>query len=135
MKEKTPRQKATKRLELSEDLANQLELCSYCGLCKHNCPVFRVLLNESYSPRGKSILLKKKMLDEIFYVCALCRACEESCPAGVKLPDMIRAAREELARNGMAPDETKEMMKNIREHGNPFGKFKKGEIPKDLHCC
>ena len=118
-----------------EDPKKQLDFCSYCGLCKQNCPVFRVLLNESYSPRGKSVLLKKEVLDEIFYICSLCRSCEENCPAGINIPDMIRNAREELAKRGKAPKPSKDMMDNIRKYGNPFGKFKKGEIPKDLHCC
>jgi len=121
--------------EKIEDIKKQLELCSNCGLCKQNCPVFRVLLNESYSPRGKSILIKEEMFDEILYSCSLCKSCEETCPAEVKVCEAIRQAREIIAENGKAPAPSEEMIKNIREHGNPFGKFKKGEIPKDLHCC
>jgi Fe-S oxidoreductase len=118
-----------------EDIKKQLELCSNCGLCKQNCPVFRVLLNESYSPRGKSILLKSEIIDEIFYSCSMCKSCEETCPAEVKLCDAIRQAREIIAEEGKAPEQSEEMIENIRRYGNPFGKFKKGEIPKDLHCC
>jgi glycolate oxidase iron-sulfur subunit len=118
-----------------EELKKQLEKCSYCGLCKHNCPVFAVLLNESFSPRGKSILMKKDMLDEIFYVCALCKACENSCPAGIELPELIRRARTELVEKGVVPEANRKMIENIKKEGNPFGKLKKGKTPKELYCC
>jgi Fe-S oxidoreductase len=121
--------------QLGSELKKQLELCSSCGLCKQNCPTFRLLLNESYSPRGRSILLKEGVIDQIFYACALCKSCEKNCPSGIEIPKMIRKAREKLVEKGDVPEETRKMIENIREYGNPFGKFKKGEIPEDLHCC
>jgi len=113
----------------------QLEKCFNCGLCKANCPVYKVILKETVSPRGKSILLKKDVLDKIFYLCTLCKACERECPAQVRLSEVIREAREMLVENNMETEANKKMIDNIRKFGNPFGKLEKGKIPKELYCC
>jgi len=118
-----------------EKAKKKLEDCSRCGLCKANCPVFRILLKESYSPRGRAILISENRLDDLLHYCVLCKSCELSCPVGIELPDIIRAARAEMVKSGAETDANRKMIKNIREHGNPFGKLKKGETPKELYCC
>ena len=113
----------------------ELKRCSLCGLCKENCPVFKLIIEETVSPRGKAILLKKEILDKVFYMCTLCRSCEKICPAGVKLTDVFREARGNLVENGIETDKNIEMIKNIREFGNPFGKIEKGMKIRELFCC
>jgi Fe-S oxidoreductase len=112
-----------------------MERCTHCGMCKANCPIFKAMLEESVSPRGKSILIKKDISDEIFYMCSLCKACENECPSGVKLCDEIRGKRKELVEAGKELESNRKMIRNIREHGNPFGKVEKGKKPKELYCC
>ena len=51
-----------------------LEKCSLCGLCKSECPVFRIIKRETVGPRGKVILMKSNILDKILYLCCLCGA-------------------------------------------------------------
>ena len=114
---------------------NELSRCSLCGLCKENCPVFALITEETISPRGKSILLKKELLDKIFYMCSLCKACEVTCPANVKLAELFRGARVGLVERGIETEKNKEMIKNIREFGNPFGKLEKDKKIKELFCC
>ncbi len=107
------------------------EKCSECGLCKANCPVYRALLDESVSARGKAKLMKGKIESGIFYVCTLCKACKQLCPAGLDLG--FEGERAKLVENGKETDANKRMIENIRKYGNPFGK--EGEKPKELHCC
>jgi glycolate oxidase iron-sulfur subunit len=110
-----------------------LEKCSLCGLCKANCPVFKVLRTETVGPRGKAILSKKGVLDEVFYKCTLCKACTVECPLGVDLE--LEKTRVELVEKRIETEASKKMIKNIRKYGNPFGKVEKGKIPKELYCC
>jgi Fe-S oxidoreductase len=110
---------------------NTIDKCSQCGFCKATCPIYRVLLNETDSPRGKAILLKKNLEGEFLYSCSICGACEATCPAQVDLD--IRKKRANLVSKGKETEANKIMMKNIREHGNPFGK--PGAKVKDLYCC
>jgi Fe-S oxidoreductase len=113
----------------------KLEKCSLCGMCRSSCPVFRVMLTETSTPRAKSLIIKKELKDKMMYACTLCQACNINCPAGIKLDEEIESARKELVREGIETEANKKMMKNIREHGNPFGKVEKGKVPKDLYCC
>lgn len=116
-----------------EEIEDILEGCVRCGLCKGVCPVFRALHEEVSSPRGKAIMLKKGFIDKIVFDCTLCKACENNCPAGVKLCDAFRKARLVLSESGKESKENKEMIKNIREYGNPFGK--EAGKSKKLYCC
>jgi glycolate oxidase iron-sulfur subunit len=109
-----------------------VEKCSLCGLCKSVCPIFRVLLTETSSPRAKAIFIKNNVLDKIFYKCTNCEACEKECPAQVDF--QLKKIRAELVERGMETSANKKMIVNIRKHGNPFGEIKKG-APKELYCC
>lgn len=93
---KEKEQKKIQSINLMEEASETLESCIKCGLCKSLCPVFRVLREEKKSPRGKSILLSEKRLDEVFFECTLCKACEEKCPLNLKICDAILKAREAM---------------------------------------
>jgi len=115
-----------------EEVEEIVEKCVRCGLCKSLCPVFKVIQEETVSPRGKAILLDNKIYDKIIYECSLCKACEQKCPLGLKLCTAFKKARFVLCEEGKETEENKEMIKNIREAGNPFGK----EVKKHkLYCC
>jgi len=110
-----------------------VEKCIKCGMCKSLCPVFRIVREETVSPRGKAILLEKKIYDKIVYECSLCKACEEKCPLDLKLCEAFRKARKVLVEKGKEGKENKEMIKNIRKDGNPFGRITGKQ--KKLYCC
>jgi len=117
---------------IKEEVRDIVEKCVKCGMCKANCPVFKTLREESTSPRGHAILLSEDVYDKILFKCNLCKACEKNCPLDVKLCEAIRKAREVLVLEGKELDGNKEMIKNIRECGNPSGK----NPDKDkLYCC
>lgn len=119
---------------LIEEASATLDNCIKCGMCKSLCPVFKILREEKVSPRGQSILLQEKILDEIAFKCNLCRACEEKCPLNLKICDAILKAREALVLRDKGLESNKEMIKNIRESGNPFGKDAPDKNGK-LYCC
>jgi fumarate reductase (CoM/CoB) subunit B len=112
-----------------------LDDCTLCGLCKTNCPVFKATKLEPKSARGRAILLKNHKLDDIIHQCTLCKSCQIECPEGIDLPEAIKKARAESIKKGKETQANKIMIRNIRAHGNPFGKQEKGKIPKDLYCC
>jgi|WetSurMetagenome_2_1015567.scaffolds.fasta_scaffold276489_2 fumarate reductase (CoM/CoB) subunit B len=116
-----------------EEVEEIVEKCVKCGMCKSLCPVFRIIREETISPRGKAMILEKKIYDKIIFECTLCKACEEKCPLGLKLCDAFKKARKVMADRGNETKENKEMIKNIREHGNPFGK--EAGKNKKLYCC
>jgi len=93
--------------------------CNECGLCKEDCPVFRVLRRESVSPRGFAILQKLEKHDKIFYLCTLCGNCTKVCPYGVDLK--LLEFREQLVENGVETSGNKKVIDSLRKNGNPYG--------------
>jgi len=112
-----------------------LEFCDICGLCKANCPVFKVTGNETEGPRGRSIMSKNDIKDQRFYMCSLCGACKVECPTSINTVEEFIKFREKMVKAGIETKVNKKMIENIKEHGNPFGKLKKGKLPKELFCC
>jgi len=83
-----------------------LRSCVHCGFCTATCPTYQLLGDELDGPRGR-IYLMKRMLegDEVTRStqlhldrCLTCRACETTCPSGVRygrLADIGRHVIEE----------------------------------------
>jgi len=88
-----------------------LRKCVHCGFCTATCPTYQVLGDDLDSPRGRIYLMKRALegapvtertrlhLDR----CLTCRACETTCPSGVRygrLVDIGRAVVEARTRRG-----------------------------------
>jgi len=63
--------------------------------------------------------------------CTGCGMCITSC--GRNVFDFDKEKK--LAENGIEPETITEMIKNIKQYGNPFGEIKEGKMPKELCCC
>jgi len=126
-----PRQIEAKNI--NEEVQEILEKCIKCGMCKSLCPVFKTLNEEYYSPRGRTMIMQDKNFDEILFKCNLCKACEQQCPLGIKVWEAVRKSREIINLKGKELKSNKEMIKNIKDCGNPFGKDP--EKSGKLYCC
>ena len=118
---------------MSEEKKNNVDKCINCGMCNSNCPTYKATGNELYGPRGRALMINNKSVENSFYDCTLCDACEKDCPVNININ--LKKVREELVNKKEETEANKEMIKNIREHGNPFGELKEGEIPDKLYCC
>src|SRR3569832_1969448 len=90
-----------------------LRSCVHCGFCTATCPTYQLLGDELDSPRGR-IYLVKQVLEggpvtvktQLHLVrCLTCRACETTCPSGVRygrLVDIGRAVVEEKVPRSLA---------------------------------
>ena len=76
--------------------------CIHCGLCIASCPTFLELGTEMDSPRGRIQLMRSLRdgtvpLDDTSVrhldLCLGCRACETTCPSGVRYGTLIEGAR------------------------------------------
>jgi len=104
-----------------QEIKELISGCIKCGLCKAECPVFKILLEETFSPRGKILILEEEVYDKILYSCSLCKACEKSCPVGLKLSEIFRKVRVVLA-SKKENKKAKQILKNVQESGNIYGK-------------
>jgi glycolate oxidase iron-sulfur subunit len=78
-----------------------LRKCVHCGFCTATCPTYQVLGDDLDSPRGRIYLIKRALegatvtgktrlhLDR----CLTCRACETTCPSGVRYGRLVDIGR------------------------------------------
>lgn len=79
-----------------------LRACVHCGFCTATCPTYQLLGDELDGPRGRIYLIKQALegqtvtrktqrhLDR----CLTCRACETTCPSGVRYGRLVDIGRE-----------------------------------------
>ncbi len=105
-----------------------VEKCILCGLCRQDSQLLKLTNKETLSARGKAILIKKGILDKVFYIDPLSNATVRSCPTGVNIASAVRKQREKMVESGIETKANRRMIENIREFGNPYGRMKKEEI-------
>ena len=94
--------------------------CGQCGYCREICPIFKVILKETASPRAKGILQNNEYMDKLFYLCTMCGACNELCETNSE--KNIRKLRAKLVEEGIELKRNKEIIENLKNHGHPFKK-------------
>jgi glycolate oxidase iron-sulfur subunit len=79
-----------------------LRKCTHCGMCTATCPTYQLLNDELDGPRGRIYLIKQVLegsaptartrlhLDR----CLTCRACETTCPTGVRYGRLVDIGRQ-----------------------------------------
>lgn len=78
-----------------------IRACVHCGFCTATCPTYLELRDERDSPRGRIYLIKQLLEGAEVSVrtqqhldrCLTCRACETTCPSGVKYGRLLDIAR------------------------------------------
>jgi glycolate oxidase iron-sulfur subunit len=87
---------------LGQEAYDILRACVHCGFCTATCPTYQLLGDELDSPRGRIYLIKQVLegsaatqttqihLDR----CLTCRACETTCPSGVRYGRLVELGRE-----------------------------------------
>jgi glycolate oxidase iron-sulfur subunit len=77
----------------SENTKENIYHCIKCGLCMAHCPVYKEVLMEEATPRGKvqlarqlsegNLELSEEVKNAFFSTCLLCGSCVSNCPSGV----------------------------------------------------
>jgi glycolate oxidase iron-sulfur subunit len=86
---------------LGEPMANAVQACVHCGFCLAACPTYQEFGQEMDSPRGRIVLMKQVLEEELPWAaaqphidrCLGCLACEPACPSGVAYRDLISPFR------------------------------------------
>jgi glycolate oxidase iron-sulfur subunit len=87
---------------LAREAGDIIKSCVHCGFCNATCPTYQEIFDERDGPRGRVYLVKHMLesgqagdvtrmhLDR----CLTCRACETTCPSGVRYGRLADIGRE-----------------------------------------
>lgn len=85
-----------------EEYRDEIYKCSKCGLCQSVCPLYEHFGLESAVSRGKFALLNAVLenklkitmnISKAMDFCLTCKACDNFCPSGIKVEEIILSAR------------------------------------------
>jgi heterodisulfide reductase subunit C2 len=128
-------------LQSDHEFAGQLDdarlsACLMCRTCTAVCPITR--LNNSFNPFRFVRLALLGYIEEILesglvWLCSNCYACQEKCPHGVRIPDLMTALKNHGLKTGHAPREVRLQMNIIKDNGRiyPIDEFdnkKRGKL-------
>ncbi|MGZ0019367.1 glycolate oxidase subunit GlcF [Nitrosomonas sp. wSCUT-2] len=121
-----------------------LRSCVHCGFCLATCPTYQLLGDELDSPRGRIYLMKQLLegqpvtektqlhLDR----CLTCRACETTCPSGVRygaLVDIGRGIVEKQVKRNLQADVMRYSLRKILPNALLFNTlFKAGQLVRPM---
>jgi glycolate oxidase iron-sulfur subunit len=88
--------------DLGQEANSILRACVHCGFCTATCPTYQLLGDELDGPRGRIYLIKQVLEGATVSVktqlhldrCLTCRACETTCPSGVRYGRLVDIGRE-----------------------------------------
>jgi glycolate oxidase iron-sulfur subunit len=121
-----------------------LRKCTHCGMCTATCPTYQLLNDELDGPRGRIYLIKQVLegaaptaktrlhLDR----CLTCRACETTCPTGVRygrLADIGRHLVEERVARSALESAWRGALETVISRPSLFGPLLKiGQLARPL---
>lgn len=121
-----------------------LRSCVHCGFCLATCPTYQLLGDELDSPRGRIYLMKQLLegqpvtektqlhLDR----CLTCRACETTCPSGVRygaLVDIGRGIVEKQVKRNLPAEVMRYSLRKILPNALLFNTlFKAGQLVRPM---
>lgn len=97
-------------------------LCYGCGTCTSSCPIART--NPIYDPRDilrRSILQRQMPFqDQTIWLCSMCFTCQERCPQGIPIADLISAARNLSCKYHEIPQAIRAQMDALKASGKTY---------------
>ena len=101
-----------------EELRDAARPCFQCGICASSCPVFRVAPEMNPRVSVDSIITDGQVPAEgTEWLCAYCLMCEERCPMGVSLADILMGIMNISSKEGKAPPDFVESAESLLARG------------------
>ena len=91
-----------------KDFEKEINKCSKCGLCQAVCPVFKETKNDCAVSKGKFIMLKgvlnndlklNKNINKYLDMCLKCGKCKDFCPSDIDVCKIFETAKYEFVKN------------------------------------
>ncbi|MFH1612608.1 MAG: (Fe-S)-binding protein [bacterium] len=116
-----------------KEFIKDIYTCASCGYCKFGCPVNKQIGFESFSAKGRMLILKNiyekklpynnEIIDSI-YACSECGNCSQMCPTGINYEEIMTTIKKEIVEMDKLPQSQKIIRNNIEKEYNPFAEKK-----------
>lgn len=119
----------SEKYQFQKQFEDQVLRCVSCGFCQPNCPVYGLTKRPALNARGKMLMLQEIMegraeldedLVETLFQCTGCASCSTHCPSGVKVPEIIQAARRDMVGVGTCHPAFEGMNKVLKTTDNIY---------------
>ena len=108
----------TNRNQELEELRESARPCFQCGICASSCPVFRVTPEMNPRVAVDSIIASGEISEDgTEWLCAYCLMCDQRCPMGVSLAEILLGIKNIAAKEGKAPTEFVQTMETLADDG------------------
>ena len=107
----------------AESGGEHIRRCFSCGTCTASCPVREV--TERYNPRRIIRMVQLGMYDRVLasdfvWLCSACYTCQERCPQGVHVTDLMVALRNIATRAGRMHPGFRPQVEALRATGRMY---------------
>lgn len=95
--------------------------CLQCAICTGSCPAARVI--EGYNPRETILRYlmygeeDEVLASELIWCCTTCHTCEERCPHGISVSELLLEAMNRAAARGHLPEAIRQTITSIAQTG------------------
>ena len=118
-------------MQFTQKSQEHIDACRFCWMCHHVCPIGNATGLERNTARARALGLSLVMRDAIdysddiinnVYECSLCGGCMTDCVTGWDPVMFTKEARLGAALDSKLPDYIMNMISNLQEKGNVYGK-------------
>ena len=118
-------------MNFTQKSKEHIDSCRFCWMCHHVCPIGNATGLERNTARARALGLSLVMRDTIdysddiinnVYECSLCGGCMTDCVTGWDPVMFTKEARLGAALDGKLPEYIMNMIANLQEKGNIYGK-------------
>jgi len=118
---------------LTQNNFDTIKACRYCPMCRQSCPSEFISFRESDTPRGRAMILQSVYIAEkeynqstieAIYNCFVCGSCTSWCAGaeigGYDIPELIKSARKDIVKKGMALEVVENIKNSLLENNNAY---------------
>jgi fumarate reductase (CoM/CoB) subunit B len=144
--EPSPRERKVRRID-EKVMRDEVMTCyaASCGMCRRNCPIYRITGRMVHSSTGKNRVIRgyldgliepsQELADAVF-TCTLCGNCDVMC--AVPNTEHFIAMRQELVDKGFFIEELDEVSRNVAKTGSiyaqPMAEPRQGDVTVYVGC-
>lgn len=104
-----------------EEIKHELQVCFSCGTCTGSCPISRFEPEKNPRQFIQAVLTSQDLsiLEDFepLWLCTTCYACEDRCPQGINITNLLIKLKNLAAKQGYVPPSFKAELETLIANG------------------